>query len=165
MITCESSYRLKVKELQNDGVSKRKIAKMLKMSRNTINRYWNRTSFLPKVSHKKSNILNFEDYLIKRWQQGEQNVKKLFEEIKEQGFKNDIKIVYELVKQYPKTNVEPISNAAKIKYYSSQQLSIWLSTFRKDGSEEWPQTYLEKLLKDNPIINKVRKFVLDFRRL
>lgn len=48
MITCESSHRLKNKELQNDGVSKRKIAKKLKMSRNTINRYWNRTSFLPK---------------------------------------------------------------------------------------------------------------------
>jgi len=93
MITCESSHRLKTKELQLDGVSKRKIAKMLKMSRNTINRYWNRTSFLPKVSHKKSNILDFEDYLIKRWQQGEQNVQNLFEEIKEQGFKNDIKIV------------------------------------------------------------------------
>jgi transposase len=93
MITCESSHRLKTKELQQDGVSKRKIAKMLKMSRNTINRYWNRTYFLPKVSHKKSNILDFEDYLIKRWQQGEQNVKNLFEEIKEQGFKNDIKIV------------------------------------------------------------------------
>ena len=43
--------------------------------------------------------------------------------------------------------------------------SIWLSTFRKDWSEEWPQAYLEKLLKDNPIINKVRKVVLDFRRL
>ena len=156
---------LKTKALQHDGVSKRKIAKMLKMSRNTINRYWNRTSFLPKVSHKKSNILDFEDYLIKRWQQGEQNVKNLFEEIKEQGFKNDIKIVYELVRQYPKTNFEPIPNAVKIKYYSSQQLSIWLSTFRKDWSEEWPQAYLEKLLKDNPIINKVRKVILDFRRL
>ena len=135
------------------------------MSRNTINRYWNRTSFLPKVSHKKSNILDFEDYLIKCWQQGEQNVKNLFEEIKEQGFKNDIKIVYELLRQYPKTNIDPIPNAVKIKYYSSQQLSIWLSTFRKDWSEEWPQAYLEKLLKDNPIINKVRRVVLDFRRL
>ena len=36
---------------------------------------------------------------------------------------------------------------------------------RKDWSEEWPQTYLEKLLKGKPIINKARKVVLDFRRL
>jgi len=54
-----------------------------------------------------------------------------------------------LVRQYPKTNFEPVSDTVKIKYYSSQQLSIWLSTFRKDWSEEWPQTYLEKLLKDS----------------
>jgi hypothetical protein len=73
---------LKVKELQKDGMIKRKIAKVLKMSRNTINIYWGRTSFLSKVSQKKSNILDFEDYLIECWQQREQKVKTLFEENK-----------------------------------------------------------------------------------
>ena len=152
MITCESSHRLKVKELQREGVSKRKMAKILKMSRHTIDRYWNRTSFLQKVSHQKSNLLDFEDYLIKRWQEGEQKVKVLFEEIKEQGFKHSIKLVYDFVKKYPKTVVEILPEAAKVKYYSSKQLSIWLSTFRKDWSEELPRAYLAKLLEDNPII-------------
>ena len=67
MITCESSHRLKMKELQREEISKRKIAKILKMSRHTIDRYWNQTSFVQKVSYQKSNILYFEDYLIKRW--------------------------------------------------------------------------------------------------
>lgn len=58
---------LKNKQLQSEGHSKRKIAKLLEMSRNTINRYWNRTVFLSKVNHKKSNILDDEDYLTKRW--------------------------------------------------------------------------------------------------
>ena len=156
---------LKVKELQREGVSKRKIAKILKMSRHTIDRYWNRTSFLQKVSHQKSNLLDFEDYLIKRWQEGEQKVKVLFEEIKEQGFKHSIKLVYDFVKKYPKTVVEILPEAAKVKYYSSKQLSIWLSTFRKDWSEELPRAYLAKLLEDNPIIKKVRNTVLNFRRL
>ena len=111
---------LRVKRLQGEGVSKRKIAKILKMSRNTINRYWNRTSFLQKVSHQKSNLLDFEDYLIKRLQEGEQKVKVLFEEIKEQGFKHSIKLVYDFVKKYPKTIVEILPEAAKIKYYSSK---------------------------------------------
>ena len=62
------------------------------MSRHTIDRYWNRTSFLQKVSHQKSNLLDFEDYLIKRWQEGDQQVKVLFEEIEEQGFKHNIKL-------------------------------------------------------------------------
>ncbi len=156
---------MKVKQLQNEGVSKRKIAKILRMSRHTIDRYWNRTSFLQKVSHQKSNILDFEDYIIKRWQEGEQKVKVLFEEIREQGFKHSIKLVYEFVKKYPKTVVESLPEAAKIKYYSSKQLSIWLSTFRKDWSKECPKAYLEKLLEGNPIIKKVRNTVLNFRRL
>lgn len=147
---------MKVKELQKDGMSKRKIVKVLKMSRNIINRYWGRTSFLPKVSHKKSIILDFEDYLIERWQQGEQKVKTLFEEIKKQGFKHDIKLVYEFVKNYPKTVLEPLlPDTVKVKHYSSQQLSIWLSTFHKDWSEALPKVYLEKLLEDNPIIKNV----------
>ena len=156
---------LKVKQLQYEGISKRKIAIILKMSRNTINRYWKRTSFLQKFSHQKSNILDFEDHLIKRWQEGEQKVKVLFEEIKEQGFKHSIKLVYEFVKKYPKTIVESLPEAAKVKYYSSKQLSIWLSIFRKDWSEECPKAYLEKLIEDNPIIKKVRNTVLNFRRL
>ena len=102
------------------------------MSRNTINKYWKRTSFLQKVSHQKSNILDFEDYLIKRWQEEEQQVKVLFEEIKGQGFKHSIKLVYDFVKKYPITIVEILPEAAKVKYYSSKQLSIWLSAFRKD---------------------------------
>jgi transposase len=156
---------LKVKQLQREGISKRKIAKILKMSRHTIDRYWNRTFFLQKVSHQKSNILDFEDYLIKRWQEGEQKVKVLFEEIKVKGFKYSIKLVYDFVKKYPKTIIESLPQAAKVKYYSSKQLSIWLSIFRKDWTEECPKAYLEKLLEDNPIIKKVRNTVLNFRRL
>ena len=135
------------------------------MSRRTIDRYWNRTSFLQKVSHQKSNFLDFEDYLIKRWQKREQQVKVLFKEIKEQGFKHNIKLVYEFVKNYPKTIIEHLPNAVKVKYYSSKQLSIWLSTFRKDWSGELPKAYLAKLLEDNHIIKKVRNTVLNFRRL
>ena len=92
-------------------------------------------------------------------------VKVLFEEIKGQGFKHSIKLVHDFVKKYSKTIVEILPEAAKIKYYSSKQLSIWLSTFRKDWSEELPRVYLAKLLEDNPIIKKVRNTVLNFRRL
>jgi transposase len=50
-IETESSHYLKVKQLQDDGVSKHKIAKILKMSRNNI--YWKRTSFLQKLAIKR----------------------------------------------------------------------------------------------------------------
>jgi hypothetical protein len=82
-----------------------------------------------------------------------------------QGFKHSIRLVYEFVKKYPKTIVESLQEAAKVKYYSSKQLSIWLSIFRKDWSDECPKAYLEKLLEDIPIIKKVLNTVLNFKRL
>lgn len=68
---------LKTKQLQIEGYSKRMIAKLLEMSRNTVLKYWNMSSFLPKVGKKRNNLLDYEDYLIQRWNEGEQNVKNL----------------------------------------------------------------------------------------
>lgn len=155
---------VKMKQLQNEGHSKRKIAKLLKMSRHTVNRYWDRTEFLPKVTHKKSNILDYEDYLIKRWNEGEQSVKNLHTEIQEKGFRYNIRAVYDLMKSYPKTIVDSIPEIVKVKYYSSKQLSIWLGTFRKDWTDEVPKEYLAKLIDGNPIIKKVRNAILNFKR-
>lgn len=155
---------LKTKQLQDEGHSKRKIAKLLKMSRHTINRYWDRTEFLPKVNHKKSNILDHEEYLIKRWNEGEQSVKNLYAEIQEKGFKYNIKAVYDLMKGYPKTIVDSTPEIVKVKYYSSKQLSIWLGTFRKDWTDDVPKEYLTKLIDGNSSIRKVRNAVLNFRR-
>lgn len=155
---------IKTKQLQNEGHSKRKIAKLLKMSRHTVNRYWDRTEFLPKVNHKKSNILDYEVYLMKRWNEGEQSVKNLYAEIQEKGFKFKIRAVYDLMKDYPKTIVDSTPETVKVKYYSSKQLSIWLGTFRKDWTDEVPKKYLAKLIDGNPIIKKVRNAVLNFKR-
>ena len=45
------------------------------MSRNTVKKYWNMSLFLPKVGRKRHNLLDHEDYLKQRWNEGEQNVK------------------------------------------------------------------------------------------
>ena len=140
------------------------IAKLLEMSRNTVLKYWNMSSFLPKVGKKRNNLLDYEDYLIQRWNEGEQNVRNLYAEIREKGFKYQIRSVYELIQRYPKTIVNVIPEFVKVKYYSSKQLSIWLGTFRKDWSDELPKAYLAKLINDNPTIRKVRNAVLNFKR-
>ena len=78
---------LKTKQLQIEGYSKRNIAKLLEMSRNTVLKYWKMTSFLPQVRPKRNNLLDYEDYLIQRCNEGEQTVKNLYAEIREKGFK------------------------------------------------------------------------------
>jgi len=154
----------KTKQLQIEGHSKRNIAKLLEISRNTVMKYWNMTSFLPKIGKKRNNLLDYEDYLIRRWNEGEQTVKNLYAEIREKGFKYKIRSVYELMQGFPRTVVNIIPELVKVKYYSSKQLSIWLGTFRKDWSDELPKAYLAKLIDDNPIIRKVRNAVLNFKR-
>lgn len=155
----------KVKELQAEGYGIRKIASLLKMSRNTIKKYWNRSDFIPKTSYKRSNVLDFEDYLQKRWSEGQKSAKILYEEIKQQGFRYSQRTVYDMVRKYPKSPNEPMPVSVKATYYSSKQLSIWLGIHQEDWSGNIPIDFLKQLLEDAPIIKKVRHLVFEFKRL
>ena len=165
MTICESSHRLKVKELQAKGYSIRKIATTLKMSRMTVAKYWNRIEFVPKTSRKRSNILDFEAYLQQRWQQGQQSAKALYEEINDQGFTYSQATVYNTVRNYPKSVLEPLPASVKATYYSSKQLSIWLGMYQNDWEDYMPIEFLKKLLEENPLIKAVREISLEFRQL
>ncbi|MCP1386235.1 ISL3 family transposase [Runella salmonicolor] len=156
---------LKVKELQSKGYSIRKIAITLKMSRSTVAKYWNRIEFIPKTSHKRSNILDFETYLQQRWQQGQQSAKALYEEINDQGFTYSQATVYNAVRNYPKSVLEPLPESVKATYYSSKQLSIWLGMYQSDWQDYMPIEFLRKLLEENPLIKVVREIALEFRQL
>ena len=129
---------LKVKDLQSKGYSIRKIAITLKMSRRTVAKYWNRIEFIPKTSHKRSNILDFETYLQQRWQQGQQSAKALYEEINDKGFTYSQATVYNAVRNYPKSVLEPLPASVKATYYSSKQLSIWLGMYQSDWQDYMP---------------------------
>lgn len=156
---------LKVKELQSKGYSIRKIANTLKMSRRTVVKYWNRIEFVPKASRKRSNILDFETYLQQRWQQGQQSAKALYDEISDKGFTYSQATVYNMVRKYPKSVLEPLPASVKATYYSSKQLSIWLGMYQSDWEDYMPIEFLRKLLEENPLIKAVREIALEFRQL
>ncbi len=156
---------LKAKELQAKGYSIRKIAIYLKMSRNTVKKHWTRSKFVPKASNKRSNVLDFEDYLQQRWKEGVHSSKALYEEIKLQGYKYSLRTVFDVVRYYPKSLDEPMPESVKATYYSSKQLSIWLGIHQKDWAKELPIEFLQKLLEDSPIISKVRLIIFEFKQL
>jgi transposase len=162
---------MKVKELQAKGYSIHKIAAALKMSRNIVRKHWNRSKFVPKTSNKRSNVLDFEDYLQRRWKEGVHSSKALgrrsaYEEIKQHGYnwaasRYSLRTVFDVVRNYPKSPRfgvpnEPMPVSVKATYYSSKQLSIWLGIHQKDWTKDLPIDFLKKLLEDSPIINKVR---------
>ena len=131
----------------------------------TVAKYWNRIEFVPKTSRKRSNILDFEAYLQQRWQQGQQSAKALYEEINDQGFTYSQATVYNTVRNYPKSVLEPLPASVKATYYSSKQLSIWLGMYQNDWEDYMPIEFLRKLLEENPLIKAVREIGLEFRQL
>jgi len=82
----------RVIELRKLGVSGRKIAKQLGLSRPTVERYL-RIDHYPEHARRGETIRPFIDDLLQRWQAGNHVAVQLFEEIKEQGYRGSYKAV------------------------------------------------------------------------
>lgn len=74
-----------VKQLLAEGYSSRKIAKRLKIGRNTVNRYRHMDRYREKSRPKKqqSTVLPYRDYLARRWAEGERDRKQLWRELQQ----------------------------------------------------------------------------------
>ena len=81
-----------VVELHKLGVSGRKIAKQLEISRPTIERYL-LIGHYPEHARRMETIRPYTDYLIQRWEAGVRVAVQLFEEIKTQGYRGSYKAV------------------------------------------------------------------------
>ena len=79
----------KVWELHNQGWTAKVIAQKLGIGRTTVFRYLRNPTFVERRgrSDKGRSLVNsYQDYIIKRWNEGCRETKILFEEIKQQGF-------------------------------------------------------------------------------
>jgi transposase len=81
-----------VVELHRLGVSGRKIAERLEISRPTVERYL-RIGHYPEHARRMETIRPYTDYLIQRWEAGARVAVQLFEEIKQQGYRGSYKAV------------------------------------------------------------------------
>ncbi len=101
----------KVVELHHLGVSERKIAKQLGISRPTVERYL-RVGHYPEHARTGETIRPYADYLIQRWQTGATIAIQLFEEIKKQGYHGSYKAVTMFVTELKRGSVQTISREA-----------------------------------------------------
>ena len=83
----QSRYRL-VKELQNQGLTLRKIAQQLRLSRCTVRRYARTEQFPDRASRPRatSSLDRFIEFLQRRWEEGCHSAAQLYREVKDQGF-------------------------------------------------------------------------------
>ena len=91
-----------VKAYQAAGRSLRWVATKTGVVGNTVHKYWYWSAFQPKTRSRCSPIYQFEAYLRKRWQEDQQHLDRLHEEVRQQGFLGSRSAVYRLVSQWPR---------------------------------------------------------------
>lgn len=153
------------KLLQQQGHSRRKIALHLGLSRNTVNKYFRQEEFVPRARKKRSNILEYEHYLRKRWAEGETCVKTLFGEIKPLGYNGGYTILTTFLAGYPRSPfVNALPPVQKCATLSSRTLSIALTQKEEDWEEDH-KPFLLKLLQKSITLSKARESGLEFKSM
>ncbi len=159
-----SKYQ-QVKYLQEEGHSIRAIARHLAMSRRTVGKCFNQERFVPKTKTKRSNLLNFDAYLLQRWKEGETNGKTLLKEIRALGYNGSYPILRNLLADYPpRANGQGLPRADKRYAYSNRSLSIAFCQDEKEWDTE-KKPLLEKLLEKSLLLQQARKLSLEFKFL
>ncbi|GAB3788427.1 hypothetical protein GCM10028818_54960 [Spirosoma horti] len=153
----------RTKELQREGHGIRAVARHLGAARNTLKQYFRQDQFVPRPKPKRSNLLNYETYLRKRWVEGETNVKVVLEEIKAQGYNGEYTILTTFLTDYPRLVQEPaLLPAQKGVRYSGRQVSRLLGQPECDWPErEW--AFWGQLVGQNEAIRQVRDLCLRFK--
>jgi transposase len=157
-----------VKQLQSQGHDQRVISLHLKISRNTISKYFRQPAFVPKHTVKRANLIDYEPYLRQCWQQGNTCGRKLFGEIQDIGYKGCYSILADFLTAFPKARYsDPLSSlpvVARPISYSSRRLSIALCLQEAEWKEK-EKPLLKKLLKKVPLLDQVRKLSLEFKTM
>ncbi len=158
---------LEVKRLKSKGHSIRSINRQTGIHRQTIERYLKYEEYPQKIIgvSKVSKALPFEDYLRKRWREGETRHMQLWREIKEQGFTGSPQSVYRFVRKYPKDrSAENLPPPLKVKTWSARKVSLLMSKpFEK--LDEPSQTYLRAFYKRCPPANKASQLARKFKNI
>jgi transposase len=165
----ESKFKLnfkEVKRLRKEGASIKSIHRQTGLHRQTIKRYLQYDEYpTPSRHNLNKEVADFEDYVRKRWTQGERNVKQIWREIKEQGFTGSFQKIYRVTKDYPRDpDKENLPPPLKIQAWSARKVSILL---RKeiDSLEKDEQIYLKAFMKHCPKATEANSLALQFKEM
>ncbi len=155
-----------VKSLLAQGKSVRWIAKRLAISRTTVTKYqalaYYPARYMP--PHRQSGVLPWREYLLERWNQGERNIKTLWREIYEQGYRGAAGSVYRFFDTVPKERVKFPNIELEIKNWTPTKVQYLLCKADDQLSQEEKQ-YLSVLIEQYPPAQCARKLALTFRKI
>ncbi|HEU5379398.1 MAG TPA: ISL3 family transposase [Ktedonobacteraceae bacterium] len=160
-----------IKELYASGHSIHAVASQPGLARNTVRRYLRmdgEVQIAPRPRGK-SLLDPHYDYLHTRWKQGETNARRLFEEVRERGYRGGEATVRSFVarlrKDLPGMVRPPRKTAGGHTPAASPRELRWLLARREQELEPEERADLARLLAHSPEATLLHQFVQDFLRM
>ena len=163
----------KVKELQAEGISIKRISKALGICRNTVRSYFSQESLSPRIRPKSTNIASFTKLILARLNTKDCKIKTIIDEILMLGFNGGRTQAYyniKTIKTENKNNSPGFTNIQQrticfIKPLSSRKLAKYIDVCVNDITDPDERNYMKTLLDNFPEFRIVRKLVQIFKTM
>lgn len=159
-------------ELRTEGLTSKEIARRLGMAKRTIRRWITRGIPYEKAELRRKQRNRFDPYLpyiAERWNQGERNGQRLFQELQAQGYKGGAGTLYRFLRSLRGYSASPEARTeraqavpeAPLQPFSAQK-AVWLFVRDLSDLEKAEQEELNIIRQASPTANTVYEFVQDF---
>jgi len=163
-----------VLELQQQGLSRRAMARRLGLGYRTIQRYLDADTFPEMAQRRKGRSIldKYVPYLQQRWLEGEHNGSQLFREIKAQGYGGGPGMVGLWAaqqrgerKRSQATKTDPKQSKPTVQRPWSARYAVWLLLKDPDLLPTEKKAALERMLQTSPDIQRAYNFAQAFGRI
>lgn len=156
-----------VQELHSQGVGIIKIGIQLGLARNTVRKYLRQMPEPPLPTPRPlrgSQLMQYEEYILKRWKEGERNAAQIFREIRALGYlgaNTTVRTYVRHLRTSTKDGSVPRNRRARVKAVSPRALR-WLLTKPREELDQEEQVRLDQLLKLSPEVSRVHALLHTF---
>jgi transposase len=161
----EASYQQAVR-LREHGCSNEEIARQFRVNARTVRR-WFKRGVAPDTRPRRKRQSDFDPYaayVLKRWQDGERNGTRLFEEIAAQGYPGSQRMVYRFLKTLKKTEVKLATGTHQVIHYTSSA-AVCLFMRPSDKLDEGEQMDLAVLRQVHLDLETAYRLTQDFLQM
>jgi hypothetical protein len=163
----------KVKELQSQGLSRRKIGRDLGISRNTVRLYFELYILIPKSHTKQTNIEMFSNYIISKIKTDGYTSIEIINDIRKMGYTGGNTQAYDYISFLKETNESTALSYVEqrrkpipyIKRLSSRKLAKYIGLSLNHIEDADERSYMQVLFENMPILKRVRSLVKQFKAM
>lgn len=152
--------------LRKQGLSMKEIASRLGSHERTV-RHWFERGVAPDTRPRRKRESDFDpyaSYVLKRWQDGEHNGTRLWEEIAAQGYRGSQRMVYRFLKTLKKTEVKIPAETPTMLHYTSTAV-VCLFMRHPDHLDEGERLDLTALRQVHPDLETAYHLTQDFLQI